>query len=102
MFQALRIATNDEINALRTGLQAAIAWVRQGGRIVVISFHSIEDRIIKQTFREMAASQVLKILTKRPIAAGEAEISENPRSRSAKLRAAERCDGTIPAPEEAS
>jgi 16S rRNA (cytosine1402-N4)-methyltransferase len=86
-FQALRIAVNDELGALRTGLSAAAERTRAGGRIAAISFHSLEDRIVKQTFRNDAR---FGALTKKPIGASEAEIARNPRARSAKLRVAER------------
>jgi 16S rRNA (cytosine1402-N4)-methyltransferase len=86
-FQALRIAVNDELGALGRGLDAAIARVRPGGRIAVISFHSLEDRIVKLRFREHAQ---LRIVTKKPLLPGDEELARNPRSRSAKLRVAER------------
>ena len=93
-FQALRIAVNDELHALETGLNSAIACTRPGGRIVTISFHSLEDRIVKQTFRQ--DSRVTAV-TRKPIVPGEAELARNPRARSAKLRAAQRTDqeGTV-------
>jgi 16S rRNA (cytosine1402-N4)-methyltransferase len=87
VFQALRIAVNDELDALRDGMHAAIGRLRQAGRVVVISFHSLEDRIVKQTFR---GDERLEVLTKRPVVADETERSANARSRSAKLRAARR------------
>jgi 16S rRNA (cytosine1402-N4)-methyltransferase len=87
VFQALRIAVNDELGVLKTGLDAAIASLRAAGRVVVISFHSLEDRIAKQTFR---GDERLSILTKKPIIPTEAEMAENARARSAKLRAAQR------------
>jgi len=86
-FQALRIAVNDELGALASGLDAAAARTRAGGRIAAISFHSLEDRIVKQTFRDDAR---LRVLTKKPILASREEIDHNPRARSAKLRVAER------------
>jgi 16S rRNA (cytosine1402-N4)-methyltransferase len=86
-FQALRIAVNGELDAIERGLAAAIARTRPGGRIVAISFHSLEDRIVKQTFR---SSDHLRPITKRPLVAGPDELAANPRARSAKLRAAER------------
>jgi 16S rRNA (cytosine1402-N4)-methyltransferase len=87
VFQALRIAVNDELGALRHGLFAAIDSLRGAGRIVTISFHSLEDRIVKQTFRE---DDRLDVLTKKPVVPDESEMAENPRARSAKLRAAQR------------
>jgi len=89
-FQAFRIFTNDELNALKEALLKAPKFLNTGGRIVVISFHSLEDRIVKHTFRAMAKEKILRILTKRPIRPVETEIFDNPRSRSSKLRAAER------------
>jgi 16S rRNA (cytosine1402-N4)-methyltransferase len=88
-FQALRIAVNDELRALERGLAAAIARTRAGGRIVAISFHSLEDRIVKQTFRD---DPRVRALTKRPIVPDLAERKANPRARSAKLRIAERIE----------
>lgn len=85
VFQALRIAVNDELGALRDGLDAAVGRLRGAGRIVVISFHSLEDRIVKHSMRD---DERLEVLTKRPIVPSRREISENPRARSAKLRAA--------------
>lgn len=105
VFQALRIATNDELEALTEGLAAAIDVLRPGGRVVVIAYHSAEDRIVKHGFREAARDCVcppevpvcvcdhrarLRVLTRRPVTPTEAEIAANPRARSAKLRAAER------------
>jgi 16S rRNA (cytosine1402-N4)-methyltransferase len=87
VFQALRIVVNDELGVLREGLTAAIGSLRSAGRIVAISFHSLEDRIVKQTFRN---DERLEILTKKPLAPDESEMAENPRARSAKLRAAQR------------
>ncbi|MDE2482583.1 MAG: 16S rRNA (cytosine(1402)-N(4))-methyltransferase RsmH [bacterium] len=87
VFQALRIAVNDELDVLRDGLHAAISRLRGAGRVVAISFHSLEDRIVKHTFRE---DERLEILTKKPILPDESEMASNPRARSAKLRAAQR------------
>jgi 16S rRNA (cytosine1402-N4)-methyltransferase len=87
VFQALRVAVNDELGALRGALGGAIGRLRGAGRIVAISFHSLEDRIVKQTFRDDAR---LTALTKRPIVPSEEETAANRRARSAKLRAAER------------
>ena len=107
VFQALRIAVNDELTALSTALAAAIAALRVGGRVVVLTYHSLEDRIVKQAFAAAARTCIcpprvpvctcankatLRLITKHPITAGEAEIAANPRSRSAKLRAAERLE----------
>ncbi|MBZ9715122.1 16S rRNA (cytosine(1402)-N(4))-methyltransferase RsmH [Deinococcus multiflagellatus] len=86
-FQALRIHVNDELGALRDGLQAAETLLAPGGRLAVISFHSLEDRIVK---RFLLGSEVLSPLTKRPLVASEEEQASNPRARSAKLRVAER------------
>ncbi len=89
-FQALRIAVNDELTGLDHALETATSLLRSGGRIAAISFHSLEDRIVKQTWRRLGASGRMRILTKRPITPGESEASANPRTRSAKLRALER------------
>lgn len=85
-FQALRIYVNDELGALRDGLQAATSILKPEGRLAVISFHSLEDRIVKRFFM---ADEQLKPLTKKPIVASEQEQKDNPRARSAKLRVAE-------------
>ena len=107
VFQALRIAVNDELTALSTALAAAIAALRVGGRVVVLTYHSLEDRIVKQAFAAAARvcicpprvpvctcvnQATLRLITKHPITASEEEIVANPRSRSAKLRAAERLE----------
>ncbi|MDL2345382.1 16S rRNA (cytosine(1402)-N(4))-methyltransferase RsmH [Deinococcus sp. MIMF12] len=84
-FQALRVHVNDELGALRDGLAAAEAVLAPGGRLAVISFHSLEDRIVKRFLR---GSATLEALTKRPVEASEDEQARNPRARSAKLRAA--------------
>jgi 16S rRNA (cytosine1402-N4)-methyltransferase len=104
-FQALRIAVNDELASLEKGLAAAVAYLKPGGRGVVISFHSLEDRIVKQMFRQMSSGCTcprdfpvcvcshkaeVKVLTGKPVMAGEAELAENPRARSAKLRAVQK------------
>lgn len=104
-FQALRIAVNRELEAIEAVLPQAVQLLRPGGRIVVISFHSLEDRIVKNYFRQAASpcqcppelpvcqcdrSPSLRILTRQPVVADEAEVERNPRSRSARLRAAER------------
>lgn len=85
-FQALRIAVNDELGALREGLAAAIASVAPGGRIGVITFHSIEDRIVKGMFRDAAYAGKGCLGSKKPIVPSEGELERNPRARSAKLR----------------
>jgi len=105
VFQALRIAVNDELGALREGLDAAIRVLRPGGRLVVIAYHSLEDRLVKRHFRAAAKGcscpprtpvcicgdrVTLRVLTRRPLRPSEEELSENPRSRSARLRASER------------
>ena len=89
-FQALRIAVNDEIGALREGLSAAIGSLAPGGRLVVISFHSIEDRIVKSTLRDAADAGLGAMTPKKPIVPARAEILHNRRARSAKLRVFER------------
>ncbi len=87
VFQALRICVNKELEAIEKGIKKAISYLKPKGRIAVISFHSLEDRIVKYLFRE---EKSLKILTKKPVIAGWEEIKKNPRSRSAKLRVAEK------------
>jgi len=105
-FQALRIVVNDELGELERGLAASEAVLKPGGRCVVVSFHSLEDRIVKNFFRDRSASQpkgsrhqpppleaetpAWRLLTRKPIVPGAAEIANNPRARSARLRAAER------------
>ena len=89
-FQALRIFVNRELDEIRALLEAAPQLLKPSARLVVISFHSLEDRICKDNFREGAQQGIWKVLTKKPVKAGEEEIDRNPRSRSAKLRAAER------------
>jgi len=85
-FQALRIAVNDEIESLREGLAKGIRHLRSGGRIAVISFHSIEDRVVKIFFAENAREGLGSVVTKKPISPTREEIAANPRARSAKLR----------------
>lgn len=85
-FQALRIAVNDELGALREGIEKAFAALSPGGRLAIISFHSLEDRIVKHAFRRIGG----RVITKKPVIPTEAEIKANPRSRSAKLRVIEK------------
>lgn len=92
VFQALRIAANREIEVLTAGLKGAVQAMSPGGRIAVVSYHSLEDRIVKYFFREKAREGILKILTKKPVIPKEEELKSNPRSRSAKLRVAEKCE----------
>lgn len=87
VFQALRIAVNDELDSLQEALHAAADRLRAAGRVVVISFHSLEDRIVKTTFRD---DERLEVLTRKPVGPTEEEIAANPRARSAKLRAAQK------------
>ena len=87
-FQALRIFVNDELGSLETFLGGAMTAVRSGGRVVVITFHSLEDRIVKQTFRTPTVPG--RVLTKKVVRASEEEVRRNPRARSAKLRAWEK------------
>ena len=106
-FQALRIAVNRELESINQVLPQAVAVLAPGGRIAVISFHSLEDRIVKQYFKQESRDCIcppdqpacncghkasLKILTSKPVVPDENEIKENPRSRSAKLRVAEKLD----------
>jgi len=86
-FQALRIAVNEELDALHEGVSAAIDSLRVGGRVVAISFHSLEDRIVKRALR---ADERIEVLTKKPVTPSQEEVAANPRARSAKLRAGER------------
>lgn len=92
VFQALRIAVNSELENLEHFLEKAPLWLRPGGRIGIISFHSLEDRVVKHRLRD---SPILRVLTKKPITASVQEIERNPRSRSAKLRLAERISHDI-------
>jgi 16S rRNA (cytosine1402-N4)-methyltransferase len=86
-FQALRIAVNDELGSLETALATLPNCLRPGGRLAIISFHSLEDRLVKHAFRN---DERLSIVTRRPVQASDAEVARNPRARSAKLRVAER------------
>lgn len=106
-FQALRIEVNGELDVLKSGLESAVRWLAPGGRIAVISYHSLEDRIVKDFFREYSKGctcppdfpvcvcgnkPILKVVTRKPVLPSKEEIQRNPRSRSAKLRVAERLD----------
>ena len=112
-FQALRIATNDELGTLTVALPQAIERLRPGGRLCAIAFHSLEDRIVKRTLAQFARGcscpaeapvcvcggrRMLRVITKKPVAASPAEVRRNPRARSARLRAAERCGDPAFAP----
>ena len=89
-FQAFRIAVNRELESLQESLDKAVGLLKKGGRICVISFHSLEDRIAKHGFRKFAAEGIIKVLTPKPVMATQKEVSDNLRSRSAKMRAAEK------------
>jgi 16S rRNA (cytosine1402-N4)-methyltransferase len=89
-FQALRIFVNHELDDLKALLEAAPRVLKPGGRLVVISFHSLEDRIVKDALRAGSKDMDFRLLTKKPVIASEDEIDRNPRSRSAKMRAAEK------------
>ena len=90
VFQALRITVNQELEMLKLFLQRFPAILKAKGRIAIISYHSLEDRMVKHAFRQLAREGLGKIITKKPIVPQAAEIEANPRSRSAKLRAWER------------
>jgi 16S rRNA (cytosine1402-N4)-methyltransferase len=89
-FQALRIAVNDELSVLAVGLEKAVRYLRPGGRLAVITFHSLEDRIVKHFIRDRETAGILSRINKKPITPSEDEIKHNPRSRSAKLRIAQK------------
>jgi 16S rRNA (cytosine1402-N4)-methyltransferase len=89
-FQALRIVVNRELDEIKALFEAAPRLLKPSARLVVISFHSLEDRIAKDSFREGAHNGIWEILTRKPVTASEEEIERNPRSRSAKMRAGER------------
>jgi 16S rRNA (cytosine1402-N4)-methyltransferase len=104
-FQALRIEVNAELDVIEPAIRSAVSMLRPGGRIAIITFHSLEDRIVKQTFADLASGctcpksfpvcvcgkrPVVKVVTRKPILPSAAELEENPRSRSAKLRVAEK------------
>ena len=105
-FQAIRIAVNDELGAVSRMMQAAVGRLNPGGRLAVITFHSLEDRIVKRELQALATGCTcppefpvcvcgkkpkMKLITRKPIVSGEEELNENPRARSAKLRVAEKC-----------
>jgi 16S rRNA (cytosine1402-N4)-methyltransferase len=89
-FMALRMAVNDEVGNLKRLLEQAPGFLTAGGRLVIISFHSVEDRMVKQALRLCEQTGQMQVITKRPVIASEQELARNPRSRSAKLRVAER------------
>ena len=89
-FQAIRIHVNRELDDLQALLESAPRVLKPGGRLVLISFHSLEDRRVKDSMRDGAKQGFYRLLTKKPVTATEEEIDRNPRSRSAKLRAAEK------------
>lgn len=106
-FQALRIEVNHELEVLERGLEAAIRWLNPGGRVCVISYHSLEDRIVKHLFGEMSQGctcppdlpvcvcghvPIIRVKTRKPLVAGEEELERNPRARSAKTRVAVKLD----------
>jgi 16S rRNA (cytosine1402-N4)-methyltransferase len=108
-FQALRIEVNHELDVLDQGLRAAIRWANPGGRICVISYHSLEDRIVKHVFAEMSRGctcppdlpvcacghvPIVDVKTRKPLVASEGEVSQNPRARSALMRVAVKLDVT--------
>lgn len=108
VFQALRIATNDELTIIAPTIRDAVSLLKPGGRLAIISFHSLEDRIVKETYRELARGCIcpprqpkctcgrqpeIELITRKPVTATEEELARNPRAHSAKLRVAERLGG---------
>ena len=89
VFQAVRIEVNGELDALKSALQELAGCLVKGARVCVISFHSLEDRIVKHFFRDMSGTGAFRLMNKKPVTAGAEEVENNPRSRSAKLRCAE-------------
>jgi len=89
-FQAIRMAVNDELGVIERVIPQAIERLKAGGRLAVITFHSVEDRLVKHTFKKVAAKKAVRIITKKPITAEAEEGKRNPRSRSAKLRVVEK------------
>ncbi len=90
VFQALRIAVNDELESLRIGLEAAIARLASGGRVAVLAYHSLEDRIVKNRYRQAEQSQEYRRVNRKPIFASGKEVKKNPAARSARLRVLEK------------
>jgi 16S rRNA (cytosine1402-N4)-methyltransferase len=95
-FQALRIAVNDELGGLDRALTQAVDLLHPAGRALVVSFHSLEDRVVKRLWRALGAAGAVRILTKHPLRPSEEEMRANPRARSARLRAVERLPARIP------
>jgi 16S rRNA (cytosine1402-N4)-methyltransferase len=90
VFQGLRIFVNNEIEVLEKGITAAISMLQENGRLGVMSYHSLEDRLVKHTFRDTAKKEVVQVLTKKPVIPTREEMRKNPRSRSAKMRVVEK------------
>ena len=89
-FQALRITVNDELEALKEGIQKGFSRLKSGGRLAIISFHSGEDRIVKRAFKQLKEEELGKVITKRPLVPSDEEVEANPRARSSKLRIIEK------------
>lgn len=89
-FQAIRMAVNDELGVVEAGIAGVMPYVKSGGRIAIITFHSIEDRLVKQRFRTLAQHGAVTLVNKKPIVSSESELKDNPRARSAKLRVVEK------------